>query len=161
MRYELLFVVLMGFFGLLHSLVHYQLISVLPIFIILPLVITWVFPKPWPYLLGWSAVAEVWSTLPFGTMIAISFSAWLLKLIGVKIQPGLRISFLMLVLVLVAGQLMVPLLWEMLRHQAWQAMQPGDFIPWKIILISILASTSVVTLTSTILWNTLVPRSQT
>jgi hypothetical protein len=133
-------IVCLGLAGLAHHYVHSSLISIVPLAVSVPLILTWFIPHPLPYLIAWSFVAEAGSTLPLGFMIIVSLIPFLLKSVLPSISVDLSFSFFVLLFITVSLQLALVFVPDILRAPVMLV----STIPWVPLLVTILVTTTTV-----------------
>lgn len=119
-----------------HTVLQQTLVSFLPITLLLPLYLTWLSPRPVPLLIGWALVAELFSTLPFGILILVTFMPFLLQRIYERISIDLSFSFLALLGATVLVQTVMMWLPDMTQYGTTQ-------VPWILVTGVVAATTGV------------------
>jgi len=115
--------------------------SLVPVFLTVPLLLTWLFPKPAPYLLAWAVIAELLTTFPPGVATLIAFLPVSIRYLFRGARVDLSFSFLLICGATVSLQTALLMAAEMLIHR--QIIYPSYSILFGTIGLSTLFGYSV------------------
>lgn len=150
------FIMILGISWLIHSTVQYNTISLLPIFITLPIITTWIFRRPLVLLLVLAVFFELFSTVPWGSMLAVCLIPILFKKAFPSITIDLSATFFAMLLATVATQVIA-----LKGIDVWQsstALSVIDTTPFGIVFLSMILSTIMTTILC-IIWEQLRPEA--
>jgi len=117
-------------FGL-HLTIKHSFFSLIPFSISMPFLLTWLFPKPAWYLLGWALIAELVSTVPFGIMTIATFLPLFVHYIFQRIKIDLSFSFLGITLLTIILQISTLVSYDVF---VWHSFAQ---LPWTLLGITI------------------------